>query len=244
MSSNPLSEKSRPRTVLVAYEPNEVGQQVVTSVERLGHHTESASDGDQAWALLRSHPYDLLVVDAAISGKPSYELCDAVISANLETKIILVASVYRKTRYKRRPSSLYGADDYVEQHHIHDKLPEKICALFGGHPSYDEESQVDPERIRREGDRRLEDGKSALKSKVRLARLARIVASDMALYNPELIKRAPARFTEQEHQDLAHGRSFLLKMLPGSEVDARELLLEALSFLRRHGTHTPLRREG
>lgn len=244
MSCETLPEKSRPRTVLIAYERNEVGQQLVSSIERLGHHTESAADGDQAWALLRSHPYDLLVVDAAITGKPSYEICDAVLSANLKAKIILVASVYRKTRYKRRPSSLYGADDYVEQHHIHDKLPEKIYALLGAPPSLSETSHVDPEKIRREGDRRLQEGKSALESRTRLGRLARIVASDMALYNPELIKRAPERFTQQEHQDLAHGESFLLKMLPQSEVDAQKLLLEALSFLRRHGTHTPTRRDG
>ena len=45
--------------------------------------------------------------------------------------VILIASVFNKTAYKRTPHSLYGADDYVEQHHIPDMLPVKLARLIG-----------------------------------------------------------------------------------------------------------------
>jgi hypothetical protein len=37
-----------------------------------------------------------------------------------------LASIHDKTRYKREPESLYGADDYIERHHIQDELLSKI----------------------------------------------------------------------------------------------------------------------
>src|SRR5208337_2285915 len=52
-----------------------------------------------------------------------------------DTKVVLLASVYRHTAYKRRPTSLYGAHDYVEQHHVPDLLPTKLCALLDIDPS-------------------------------------------------------------------------------------------------------------
>ena len=45
------------------------------------------------------------------------------------TRVVLVASIYNRTGYKRRPTSLYGADDYVEQHHIPDALVGKLERL-------------------------------------------------------------------------------------------------------------------
>ncbi len=48
--------------------------------------------------------------------------------------MVLVASVYNRTGYKRRPTSLYGADDYVEQHHIPDALVGKLERLIGAPP--------------------------------------------------------------------------------------------------------------
>ena len=45
--------------------------------------------------------------------------------------VVLVASVYRPTGYKRRPTRLYGADDYIEIHHLGDALSVKLRRLLG-----------------------------------------------------------------------------------------------------------------
>ncbi|HXC62168.1 MAG TPA: hypothetical protein VNV63_05800, partial [Nitrospiria bacterium] len=39
-----------------------------------------------------------------------------------------------KTRYKREPDSLYGADDYIERHDIQNRLVSKIEELLGKRP--------------------------------------------------------------------------------------------------------------
>jgi CheY-like chemotaxis protein len=126
----PLTEKGP--LVLVAYEPGDVQQQIVKLVDSLGYHPIAADDGVKAAEILKNAKPQLMVVDAGIEGRASFELCDFIQRKSLPTRVILVASVYRKTRYKRRPASLYGADDYVEQHHIHDMLPAKLSAALGG----------------------------------------------------------------------------------------------------------------
>ncbi len=225
--------KSREYSVLIAYEPGDVGRELKTMMGSLGYRVETATDGDQAWVLLRSHPFELLLVDAGLPGKPSYELCNGIKTSDLDTKVVLIASVYRKTRYKRSPKSLYGAHDYIEQHHIHDKLPDKIAALFGrAHPCTTKPG-ADPEKIRRAGDLRINPSGSTVEfDKTRLKRLARILASDMAVYNPELLKTGFKDFTQQEMEDLSDGQSFFRRLVPMDRAHAEKLLLEALEFLK------------
>ena len=40
--------------------------------------------------------------------------------------VILVASIYDKSKYKRQPDNLYGAEDYIERHQLQDELIQKI----------------------------------------------------------------------------------------------------------------------
>ena len=43
-----------------------------------------------------------------------------------------MASVYDSAAYKRGPSSLYGADDYIERHHVKEDLVGKIKSVLAG----------------------------------------------------------------------------------------------------------------
>ena len=77
---------------------------------------------------------DVVLLDVALPSMYGFEVCDAVrknpdISS---VKLILIASIYDKTRYKRSPNSLYGADDYIEKHHIPDLLATMIYRLVSG----------------------------------------------------------------------------------------------------------------
>ncbi len=225
------------RAILVAYEPGEVSVELTLLTTSLGYDVETASDGDQAWILLRSRGFDLLVVDAGLPGKPSYDICDSIAEHNMKTKVVLVASVYRKTRYKRNPISLYGADDYVEQHHIHDKLPGKIARLLGNTHSGDPHKTADPEKIRIAGDLRIENPSMIQFDKNRLLRTARILASDMAVYNPNLLKLDFQKFSKQEQKDLEDGADFFSKLVPDlKKPHAETLLLDALAFLKTRET--------
>jgi response regulator RpfG family c-di-GMP phosphodiesterase len=77
-------------------------------------------------------PPQVALIDVALPGLFAFELVDKVRNrpALKEVKILLLSSVYNKMAYKRTPTSLYGADDYIEKHHISDDLVPKINQLI------------------------------------------------------------------------------------------------------------------
>ena len=56
-------------------------------------------------------------------------------------KLILVPSIYDKTKYRREPVSLYGADDYIEEHDLSAKLIDAIKRIQSGAPAETEPAQ-------------------------------------------------------------------------------------------------------
>ena len=94
------------------------------------------NDGLSALETVERVRPELLLLDVALPVMLGFEVCDRV-RQNAElsgVKIVLIASVYDKTRYKRSPVSLYGADDYIEKHHIPDSLAPMIYRLVGSQP--------------------------------------------------------------------------------------------------------------
>jgi hypothetical protein len=98
---------------------------------------------------------------------------------------VLVASVYRPTGYKRRPTRLYGADDYIEIHHLGDALPVKLRRLLGLPARVPDDDEVRDAAIalRDEGDARLDA--------VGGTGLAQRIVADVVLYNGDRILGAP-----------------------------------------------------
>lgn len=233
MSRQPIPSEDCRTTVLVAYEPGEVRNELLKLVKGLGYATFESADGNEALRSLTERAPQLMVVDAGIGGRASFELCDFIKREKLHTKVILVASVYRKTRYKRRPTSLYGADDYVEQHHLHDLLPRKMAALLGGSGRWDAGRFVDRELVRRFGDKRLElasaEGEQGLEA---ARRLAWIIVSDVALYNPDLLRVPEEQYTATTRIDLAEGRRLFAELVPDGLGEREDFVADALKRLR------------
>ncbi|MEO0815113.1 MAG: hypothetical protein AAFY60_19790 [Myxococcota bacterium] len=123
-------------TVVIAHENSEVAGQVGEVLSRAGFSATAVSTGRRAIEHLdRAAAY---VLDVGLATDlMAFQVIDQVRAApdGAEIPVMLLASVYNKTAYKRRPSELYGADDYVEQHHITDMLPAKLCSLLGIDPS-------------------------------------------------------------------------------------------------------------
>lgn len=92
------------------------------------------NDGKEALDAVERIQPELLLLDVALPTMFGFEVCERV-RQNPElsgVKIVLIASIYDKTRYKRSPNSLYGADDYIEKHHIPDSLIPMIYRLASG----------------------------------------------------------------------------------------------------------------
>jgi len=113
--------------IVIAHEENSIRETAVQAVQKAGYEVICVNDGEGARGLLSSDPIpDAFVTDVALPGMPCYELCDEISKRGLRTKVILITSVYSKDAYKKGPTSLYGADDYVEPFSINEMLVPKL----------------------------------------------------------------------------------------------------------------------
>lgn len=166
-----------------------------------------AHDGVYAMEVVEQQIPDVAILDVALPMMYGFEVCEHIKGHPdlKKIKVILMASIYDKTRYKRNPTSLYGADDYIEKHHLHDDLITKINKAMlslapdvkpAEGPQKEAEETITSE-IKQElpTDREVESLRTeekAIDNKDRevdekARRLARIIVSDIALYNDELV---------------------------------------------------------
>jgi DNA-binding response OmpR family regulator len=127
-------DERRPR-VLLGHAGPVIAEATRRILEAHGFDAQVAIDSRAVERALAHGGWDALVVDVALPGVPGYELTGfelTSVARNAGVKVvILVASVFRRTSYKRQPRRLYGADDYVEIHHLGDHLPNRLRAHLG-----------------------------------------------------------------------------------------------------------------
>jgi len=172
-------------TVLFAHERPSVTRVVSHVLQARGFSVDAVRDGDAAADALRTKRYGALVVDVALPRRPGFELVEFA-RAEFEAgrgagTVVLVASVFRKTSYKRRPARLYGADDYVELHHLGDMLPDKLARLLGvSSAAADEQGDAATNAaVHAIGDERFEAESPE--------DLAALITADVVLYNGDRI---------------------------------------------------------
>jgi len=165
------------------------------------------TDGKQALETVERIRPELLLLDVALPTMFGFEVCERIRQNPelSEVKIVLIASIYDKTRYKRSPHSLYGADDYLEKHHIPDSLVPMIYRLVSGlapEPSapspaelaLQERSRIEireaeVRQIQGEPQRQATPQAELSEAQVKARRLARIIASDISLYSQAKVEQ-------------------------------------------------------
>jgi DNA-binding response OmpR family regulator len=221
------------RRILVAHESLTIREAVRRLAEDAGYHVTTAADGVAARAHLRAIAPEVLVVDVALPQVLAYELCDEIRARGLPTKVILVASVYHRTAYKRRPTSLYGADDYIEQHHLPDALLGKIARLLPREPAprVGPPDPTEAAAIRQAGEGRLKLRYGSHDEGVeRARRLAALIVADVVLYNGEAMSewRAGHELPARVREDLEEGRLLFELRVPAEIRGGRDFIAEAL----------------
>jgi predicted Zn finger-like uncharacterized protein len=119
--------------VIVAHEDPAIVEKMSGFLTKKGYTVITSQDGiDTMIKAIKELPF-LALLDVALPKIYGFELCKRLKERpeTKDIKVILICSIYDKTRYRREPSSLHGADDYIEEHHIEDLLMEKIEALQG-----------------------------------------------------------------------------------------------------------------
>lgn len=172
--------------------------------------------GEEALATMERLLPQVAVVDVALPGLFAFELVEKVRQRPGldQVKLILLSSVYNKMAYKRTPNSLYGADDYIEKHHLPTDLVPKIRDLTGLNLSAGpvhgtvalsglgvaQVKSGDQEQLRRietvntllrsaeESEIEAEAANGVQEALEKALRLARIIVSDIALYNQDRVE--------------------------------------------------------
>jgi predicted Zn finger-like uncharacterized protein len=210
------------------------------------------TDGKQALETVERICPDLLLLDVALPTMFGFEVCERVRQnpALAGVKIVLIASIYDKTRYKRSPNSLYGADDYLEKHHIPDSLIPMIYRLVSGSapppsaPSPGElalqeksrteirEAEVSQTQAEREGRQQpllVELSEVQLKAR----RLARIIVSDISLYSQAKVEQGvrDGNFYTLLADDIREGEQLYRQRVSESVRETSSYLTDAFEDL-------------
>lgn len=224
----------RPR-VLLAHAGPVIAGAAQRILQAHGFDAEVVPNSVAVERALAAGGWDALVVDVALPGAPGaertgFELTGPARDAGVKV-VILVASVFRRTSYKRRPRRLYGADDYVEIHHLGDHLPNRLRAHLGlGDPELPSESLREVlGTLRERGDEHLRQQTPK--------GLATLIVADLLLYNGDRITEAG---TVEEAlaaigSDLDGARELFEQLHPGTDGDPepgdRDLIGEAFREL-------------
>ena len=225
----------------------------------------TCNDGKAAFAAIERLKPDVVLLDVALPSMYGFEICEAVRQHPVLSgvKLILLASIYDKTRYKRAPNSLYGADDYIEKHHIPDSLVGMIYNLVSGQKSVEpaggqklpaeEEGQTAPEWLSkgeiaaqeavREELKRAEEHETSVpvapfrpelpEAHVKARRLARIIVSDIVLYNQVAVEEGVRKgnFYELLADDIREGRALYTRRVSEEIRQAASYLEDAFEEL-------------
>lgn len=122
------------RFVVIGHDSAEVTELASELLTEAGYEVIIANDGIQALLQIEQRRPAVAILDVGLSKMFGFEIIEVVRrdQALANVKLMLIAAIYDKTRYKRNPQSLYGADDYIEKHMIPENLVGQVNALVGG----------------------------------------------------------------------------------------------------------------
>jgi len=230
--------------ILVAHESDTIREAIRHLLSDAGYRVRTVGNGREAVRALEGAT--AIVLDVAVPEVHAYEVVEQAKHRTPPPSVVLVASIYNRMGYKRRPTSLYGADDYVEQHHIPDSLLVKLERLIGPAPRYvpvpaAHQDTEEGRRIRDAGVERLGERPSGPEPREqaveRAERLARLIVTDIALYNGDALDAAEQHGNSDELEarlrvDLEEGRLLFDLRVPEEIRRTRDFIAEALAEIR------------
>ena len=237
--------------VMIAHSDKELCGTIRNIVEDAGFECVLGHDGSEVLVAMDAFRPRVAVVDVALQGLYAFEVVEKVRRRpGLENvKIILLSSVYNKAAYKRYPSSLYGADDYIEKHHIPDDLVLKINRLMvdaapaTGPTENGEVEKAGTQLNVTEGASQSLDFIHSVNEKIQTAedhevsandvpvreraeRLARIIVSDVSLYYQDRIDEGilEGNWSDLLATEIKEARRLFSERFPNPEIQNSKIL--------------------
>ncbi len=210
--------------ILVAVDGEATRELIREVLMRGGYEVLESGTGREALSLLEKHHPTLAILDVGLPQMFGFEVCEIIKRRESlkSVKVILVAAIHDKDIYKREPRTLYGADDYIERHRLQEDLVSKIEKLLDQKKS-DVAIEKQPETVRKE--KMTQQPPPTMEEKPSIVakppdpslthpeheaarRLARIIVSEIALYNPDRVKEGLQKnsFYELLKEEIEEGR--------------------------------------
>lgn len=244
-------------SVLVAHESAEFCTAVQKVLAPEPFDIISCHDGKEALDLTCKFMPDVVLLNVALPTMYGFQVSEALRGdpRTSGVKIILLAAIYDKTKYKRSPQTLYGADDYIEQHHIPDALAPMIYRLasnakevetVNGEPETEKEIDTSATSISAKEAKAQENARKELMANQpaetpdqngeaykAARRLARSIVSDISLYREAELEEGvrTGKINECLGIEIRDGRAIYESRLPEAASYPLDFFEEALSEL-------------
>jgi predicted Zn finger-like uncharacterized protein len=197
----PEAPVDRERLVLVAHPEPEGGKELADALAAWGLRGIVVHDGVEAILNIQRALPRVVVLDAALPKMFGFQVCELMKRNDSLRRIgvVLIGAIHDQDRYRRPPGELYGADAYLERHQLPDGLLPVLerfglPVAHGAAPAAARAPRAAEARPRpappapapAPAPRRQPPADPALAAEIEQAdRLARIIVSDIVLYNAE-----------------------------------------------------------
>ncbi len=258
-SSPPDPSGPKPK-VLVAHGDLDYCAIMTEALQEEGYQVLTAHDGVDALLQIQRECPPVVVLEAALPKMYGFEICEFMKRSETlqHVKVLLAVSDNGRNRYTRDPECMYGADDFVEEGRFRDDLARKVSEILSGSeptsgdareaplPSPEpvsvrekaEEAPSGPEAPAPEfeppgGRGAVEPADPAEEARAKARRLARIIVSDIALYNEAVIDKGvrSGQLMNLIRDDLEEGYRLFRSRVPPDIVEEADYIREALNSL-------------
>ena len=207
----PKPATPRRRNAGIADEPRPFRDFLSAELAKLGFEPHVFETGDKALERVRETNAELVILNVYLRGKLGVEISEEIKADPTLThsKVVLIGALFRANRFRANPTNLYGADEYIEEQIPAVELHRIVRKLF---PTVSDHEEPEP--------REFDEAK----------RLARLILSDIIIYNAEKVERGirEGTFFDLLRTEIEDGRNYYESRVPFKVRQRTEFFHETL----------------
>jgi predicted Zn finger-like uncharacterized protein len=250
----PAASADPARTVLVAHPEVALGKSVAETLTSWGLTPLLVHDGVEAMLQIQRTLPRVVVLDAALPKMFGFQICE-VMKRNEQLRsipVVLIGAIHRADRYRRPPEEIYGADAYLERPQLPDGLAELLvrfgvsisapapaaarrpAAAPAPPPAPQPAPAVRPARVA-QAPAAAPGAPAASPDAEKAQRLARIIVSDVILYNADKFEAAvrAGNVVDALSAELEEGYTLFSQRVDPRRFDPREHIQRELVRVAR-----------